>query len=253
MITFRLALHPQIEVDRSGGHFRIRDPAAGEHVVRTSATGDHGQGVFPPDVAAFLLANGFARAPRRVRQQIVEALGNTTRSERRLIHRWGAARRFVALPGFRRILLTVVVALAWTWGTPVALACASLASVMLVLGAELWLAAQMMIVPGLIVVLVATHEAAHWLTVRHRLGPQAGALLLDWRTCVVVHAPASSRDMRLIAAAGPSAGTAMCLLAVLVSASSPVVLTTSVVLLFVNLLGFTPITGDGRALSSRSP
>jgi len=90
------------------------------------------------------------------------------------------------------------------------------------------------------------HEAAHWSVLRALRGGHAGALVVGWRTCMVVHAVLPARQDRLVAAAGPGAGFLVSLGSLPVTLGDFAGAYTSVVMVIVNLLGFTPLTSDGR-------
>jgi hypothetical protein len=100
--------------------------------------------------------------------------------------------------------------------------------------------------PLLALVVVIVHEAAHWSVLRLLRGGHAGAVVVGWRTCMIVHAVLPARQDRLVAAAGPGAGLLVSLCSLPITLGDFAGAYTSVVLVIVNLLGFTPLTSDGR-------
>lgn len=159
----------------------------------------------------------------------------------------GRMRRSVSSsPGVVGAFEATVVAVVRAYGVVALVVGVGLAAVFTAADAPTRLVAGAAVAPLLTLVVVIVHEAAHWSVLRALRGSRAGAVLVGWRTCMVVHAVLPARQDRLVAAVGPGAG-------LLVSAGSLTVTSAdfagayaSVVLVIVNLLGFTPLTSDGR-------
>ena len=246
MTAVHLTVHPGVNVMRSGRHFIVTDPATTTHTLDSQThQADDRPGHFPADVAAHLLANGLARAPRRTRLRVITMLGDSTAAERRLLHQWGGCRRVTARPGRLGVVPVTGVAVARVWGAPLLVVITSLVSLLACVNAKPGVIVDVAIAPMLMIVIVTAHEGAHWLAARSFRGPDAGALLISWRTCALVYADATARELRIIAAAGPAAGTIASLLASML-VPTPAVTTTAAVLCVTNILGLTPLTADGR-------
>ncbi|WP_396289441.1 hypothetical protein [Curtobacterium sp. KT1] len=245
MSQIRLIIHPHVHVNRSGQNFTISDQATVTHTVHSVVPWPPLPCGYPADVTAYLLANGLARAPLRTRRHVIDALEDATPTERRVIHRWGGSRRFSAPLGRITVVPATLHAITHGWGVAAAVISTVLTITLISIGADVALIADIALAPFLLLVVLAVHEAAHWLTARSRLGPSAGALLISWRTCALVYGSTTPRNKRIIAIAGPAAGCAAALLCALL-ALGPATTATAAILLVINVLGITPLTADGR-------
>jgi uncharacterized membrane protein YGL010W len=160
---------------------------------------------------------------------------------------WSRARRTTsATPGVVGACEATVVAVVRAYGVVALVAGVGLAAVFTAADAPVRLVGGAAVAPLLALVVVIVHEAAHWSVLRLLRGGQAGAVVVGWRTCMVIHAVLPARQDRLVAAAGPGAGLLVALGSLPLTLGDFAGAYTSVVLVIVNLLGFTPLTSDGR-------
>lgn len=164
-----------------------------------------------------------------------------------LVRRPGA-RRVTAPAGLLNACAGTVVAIARAWG----MSALALGSVLVIcfslVRAPVQLVAGGALAPIVFLVVVVAHEAAHWSTLRLVRNRTAGAIVVGWRTCEVQHAALAGWRGRAVAAAGPSGGLIVSVgISVLVH-DDLAMSWTAVVLVAVNLLGFTPLSLDGRRL-----
>lgn len=160
---------------------------------------------------------------------------------------WGRARRTTSsVPGPAGACEATVVAVVRAYGIVALVVGAGLAAVFTAPDAPVRLVAGAAVAPLLALVVVVVHEAAHWSVLRALRGGHAGAAVAGWRTCMVVHAVLPARQDRIVAAAGPGAGLLVSIATLPITLGDFAGAYTSVVLVIVNLLGFTPLTSDGR-------
>jgi hypothetical protein len=202
---------------------RIRDPATEVDVVVPAAA-----------LEAFLLRNGLGRLSG-VQPAGADAGG------------WGRAMRTAsAAPGIVGACEATVVAVVRAYGVVALVVGVGLAAVFTAAAAPVRLVAGAAGAPLLALVVVIVHEAAHWSVLRLLRSEHAGAVVVGWRTCMIVHAVLPARQDRLVAAAGPGVGLLVSLGSLPITLGDFAGAYTSVVLVIVNLLGFTPLTSDGR-------
>lgn len=206
-----LRLHDGVLLQRVGDEVRVRDePTEVDVVIPTAALG------------AFIRRN-------------------------ELVRRTGA-RRLTAPAGLLNACATTVVAIARAWGISALALGTALAICFSLVGAPVQLVAGAALSPLLFLVVVIAHEAAHWSTLRLVRDRTAGAIVVSWRTCEVQHAALPGWHGLAVAAAGPSMGL---IVSVAISAlvdDNLAMVWTAGVLVVVNLLGFTPLSSDGRRL-----
>jgi uncharacterized membrane protein YGL010W len=212
-----------VSVDPLANGFHVSDPATEvDLVVPTSA------------LEAFLMRNGLGR-PRGASSPGEDAAD------------WSRARRTASsVPGFAGACEATVVAVVRAYGIVTLVVGAGLAAVFTAADAPVRLVAGAAVAPLLALVVVVVHEAAHWSALRILRGRHAGAVVVGWRTCMVVHAVLPARQDRIVAAAGPGAGLLVSLASLPITLGDFAGAYTSVVLVIVNLLGFTPLMSDGR-------
>ena len=215
--------HAGVSVEPLAEGFHVRDPATEVDVFVPAAA-----------VEAFLLRNGLGR-PRGAPPPGADAAD------------WGRARRTTSsVRGFAGACEATVVAVVRAYGVVALVVGAGLAAVFTATDAPVRLVAGAAVAPLLALVVVIAHEAAHWSVLRVLRGGHAGAAVVGWRTCMVVHAVLPPRQDRIVAAAGPSAGLLVSLATLPITLGDFAGAYTSVVLVIVNLLGFTPLTSEGR-------
>lgn len=218
-----LELHAGVSVESVADGFRVRDIATEVDVLLPAAA-----------VEAFLLRNGLGR-PRGVPSPGADAAD------------WARTRRTTSsVRGFAGACEATVVAVVRAYSIVALVVGSGLAAVFTAADAPVRLVAGAAVAPLLALVVVVVHEAAHWSVLRILRGGHAGAVVVGWRTCMVVHAVLPARQGRIVAAAGPSAGLLVSLAIFPITLGDFAGAYTSVVLVIVNLLGFTPLTSDGR-------
>jgi hypothetical protein len=220
-----VTVEPQagVSVEPFADGFRVHDLATEVDVVVPAAV-----------LEAFLLRNGLSRL-------------RCTRSPGADVAAWDRTKRTVSsTPGIFGACEATVVAVVRAYGVVALVIGVGLAAVFTAADAPVRLVAGAAVAPLLALVVVIVHEAAHWSVLRRLRGVHAGAVVVGWRTCMVMHAVLPARQDRLVAAAGPVAGLLVALGSLPVTLGDFAGAYTSVVLVIVNLLGFTPLTSDGR-------
>lgn len=274
MIRTALIIHPGVRITSQGSRYTVTDPATGTNITLNTDTdtdtdtppapsradaADADAADFllardlPTNVVAFLLANGLATGSSRILRGTLIANSDLTPVERRLIRQWGAAARTAAPSGILRPLPHALRAVARTWGPFTAAISLITLTTLTMVGAPPRTVLEVAIAPALLLIVVAAHEGGHWVATRICLGPGAGVLATSWRTCAVVHATTTRRNKRIIALAGPATGTITTLGMLVLAHGSPALATVATVLLTVNVLGFTPLTADGRDILTTMP
>ncbi|WP_146236383.1 hypothetical protein [Curtobacterium sp. MCBD17_023] len=206
---------------------RVTDTATGIDIL-----------VADTELPRFLLINALARPPRR----------STTRCP------WGRARRTRAEPpGRRSACSAAVIALVRACGLLVLASGLALAGCFVTVQAPPRSVAAAAFAPVLALIVTIAHEAGHWVALRALVDHRAGAILVGWQTCAIVHGDLAGRQDRLVAAAGPAAGLIVAVASNAVTRFDPVGAWTSVVLVAVNLLGLLPVTADGRRVFGLRP
>lgn len=198
--------------------------------------------------AATLLGNGLATASRSDRCELVRTLGAGGSSTARRIHTLGSAHRRHGAPGWIGAVTAPFTAVVRQWALPTALTAAALGCLFGAISAPAQTTGAAVLAPFLMVACVAVHEAAHLVVVRSLLGRHAGTVIATRRTTAVLHPALAGWRARVVAAAGPLAGSAFA--GVCPGLLPPDVVTqfTALVLLVVNIVGLTPVTADGRTL-----
>lgn len=164
-----------------------------------------------------------------------------------LVRRPGA-RRLTAPAGLRNACATTVLAIARTWGIGALALGSALAICFSLVRAPGPLVVGGALAPLLLLLVVIAHEAAHWTTLRLIRSRTAGAIVVGWRTCEVQHAELPGWQGRAVSAAGPSTGLVVSATISALVHDDLAIEWTAGVLVVVNLLGFTPLTLDGRRL-----
>lgn len=173
-------------------------------------------------------------------------LGTFTRRNE-LVRRPGA-RRLTAPAGLLNACATTVVAIARAWGISALALGTALAICFSLVRAPAQLVAGGALSPLIFLVVVIAHEAAHWSTLRLVRDRTAGAIVVGWRTCEVQHAVLPGWHGLAVAVAGPSVGLIVSVAISALEHDNLAMGWAAGVLVVVNLLGFTPLSADGRRL-----
>ncbi|PZE80221.1 hypothetical protein [Curtobacterium sp. MCBD17_032] len=235
MTTF--ALHDGVTLEPAASEATSSRPGTGTVRVTDTATGIDAL-VAAPDLPRFLLDNALARPPRRSATPCP----------------WGRARRTRAEPpGCRSACEATVLALVRAGGPLVLVSGLALSGGFVLLHAPpRWVAAAAF-APVLVLLVTIAHEAGHWVALRVLVDGRAGAILVDWRTCAVLHGDLAHPQDRWVAAAGPAAGLVAGIGSIAVTHFDPIGAWTSAVLVAVNLLGLLPVTADGQRVFRSRP
>lgn len=232
-------MHPGVVVRVVPTGLRVTDvPTGFDEVLLGSAL----------ENAATLLGNGLATASRSDRCEFVRALGVGGSSTARRIHTLGSARRRHGAPGCVGAVTAPFAAVVRQWAIPTALTAAMLGCLFGAISAPVQTTGAAVLAPCTAAACVAVHEAGHLLVVRLLLGRHAGTVIATRRTTAVLHAPLAGWRARVVAAAGPLAGSAFACAGLVLPPPDVVTQFTALVLLVVNVVGLTPVTADGRAL-----
>lgn len=243
-------LHDGVRVLARGHSILIADEATATSLRLTVSTEAR---VADDVLLAHLLASGLGRAPRRERARVIAECGLDGTSLASTIHERGRCRRFTApRPGPASAALAGAAAMTTTWALAALVAATLFAALFAGIGGTPATVVAAASAPLALVVVTTAHEVAHWVALRLLHTSTAGAMLIGWRSCMIVHAFVPGVRGRLIALAGPLTGLTLALAYLAIDAGGVIVSYVGTLLVLANGVGLLPWSADGRRLFARA-
>ncbi|WP_322778233.1 hypothetical protein [Frankia sp. Cas4] len=195
------------------------------------------------------------RFPRgSLARQVLSALRRGTDHELRMLTALSLRRVHVPVCRWPSITARCLLVVLRAWAGVLALAGAAMFTTALALTGSPLRALPPALAPLVLVTTIAVHEAAHLIAVRTVTGnPGCGALLVGLFRLSVIRPELTGRALRIVAAAGPSAGFSCGLLACPLLAIDPLCGLTALLSCALHLANLTPRAPDGQQLWYQRP